>query len=79
MRDNHAIRSAAENGHAAIVKLLLAHPLVDPFSQNYYALRYAEKNFKIGIVNMLKSDPRYDHQKYVTQTNIEARKIRHDI
>jgi hypothetical protein len=56
--NNSAISFAAENGHVAVVALLLADPRVDPSADNNYAIQYASKNGHEAVVALLLADPR---------------------
>jgi hypothetical protein len=58
--DNCAIRLAAENGHAAVVALLLGDPRVDPAARDNYAIRWAAAYGFAEVVALLLADPRVD-------------------
>jgi len=58
--DNKAIRYASSNGHAEVVKLLLADPRVDPSVYDNYSIRYASLNDHVEVVKLLLADPRVD-------------------
>lgn len=57
---NYAIRYAAENGYADIVKLLLKDKRVDPAAGYNYAIRYAAANDHYDVVKLLLKDKRVD-------------------
>ena len=58
--NNYAIRYAAENGYADIVKLLLKDKRVDPAAGYNYAIRYAAANDHYDVVKLLLKDKRVD-------------------
>lgn len=59
-----AIRLAASNGHAGMVRLLLKDTRVDPSVCQDWALRYACMNGHVEVVRLLLSDARVDPAVY---------------
>ena len=57
---NRATRLASANGHAAIVRLLVASCGVDPSADNNYAIGMASENGHAAVVAMLLQDARVD-------------------
>ncbi len=55
---DHPISSASMNGHTEIVRLLLAHPKVDPTVENNDPINSASKYGYIEIVRLLLADSR---------------------
>ena len=58
--DNLAIRRASRNGHADVVRILLADPRVDPSANDNDAIRWASCNGHTEVVRLLLADPRVD-------------------
>ena len=58
--DNWAIRYASQNGHSAVVELLLQYPRVDPAARDNEAIRYASHNGHRVVVELLLQDTRVD-------------------
>ena len=58
MNNNEAIQTASQNGHAGVVKLLLADSRVDPSMGYNYAIRTARMNGHTQVVELLLADPR---------------------
>ena len=58
--NNTAIRSASENGHLEIVKLLLTDKRVDPSDGSNYAIIYASLHGHLEVVKLLLTDKRVD-------------------
>jgi len=58
--DNWAIKLASRNGHAEVVRLLLADPRVDPSAEDNWAIKLASYHGHVEVVRMLLVDPRVD-------------------
>ncbi|KAI9341183.1 ankyrin repeat-containing domain protein [Obelidium mucronatum] len=56
--DNEAFRLAAENGHVAVVKLLLEDERVDPSACGNFAVKWAKRNRHLNIVDIMSRDER---------------------
>ena len=56
--DNEAIRWASGNGHADVVRLLLADSRVDPNARDNEAIRCASQYGHADVVRLLLADPR---------------------
>lgn len=64
-----ALRSAAERGHASVVRLLIQRAGADPSAQNSWALRIAsELGYKgmVGAVAWVMNDLFYIHSHYLS-------------
>jgi hypothetical protein len=53
-----AMEVAIRNGHANVVKLLLADARVDPRAEDNYAIGLGSKNGHASVVELLLADPR---------------------
>jgi hypothetical protein len=58
--DNYAIICASREGELSLVRLLLAHPRVDPAADDNYAIRWASESGNSSVVELLLADPGVD-------------------
>ena len=72
MRDNLAVRWAAQNGHCDVLKLLLNDVRVDPAVADNWAIFSAASKGYCDVVELLLSDERVDGTRAIPEAHSRA-------